>query len=269
MGKGAALKTGFEALHDIQSEAYLHLTGGEGLKNGSQQQNGQEVIMIINTDGQQNPADIKKLVEPFLKFEKEHGPTIAAMPAYNEAHSIADVIHGCLKHVDKVVVVDDGSSDGTAKVAVDNGAYVVRHPQNEGYGAALRTCFETARNIGADAMVVIDSDGQHDPEEMPKLLWPLCEGVYMVIGSRFCNGNGNGENVPAYRKLGMKVLDITTSIVGGINVTGSQSGYRAYGSLAIDCINIDGDDMSAGSEILLQAKDNDANGVPASQKSLL
>jgi len=76
----------------------------------------------------------------------------------------------------------------------------------------------------------------------------------MVIGSRFCNGNGQ-EN-PAYRKVGMRILDITTCIVGGISVTDRQSGFRAYGKRAIDCICIDDDGMSAGSEILLQAKDN-------------
>jgi len=180
--------------------------------------------------------------------------TIAAMPAYNEEHSIARMVQGCRKHVDRVVVVDDGSSDATARIAEAAGAHVVRHERNGGYGAALRTCFEAARSLGADEMVIIDSDGQHDPEEIPKLLAPLKRNVDLVIGSRFCNGNG--REIPAYRKIGMKVLDITTNMVGGINVTDSQSGFRAYGKRAIDCINIDGDGMSAGSEILLQAKDS-------------
>lgn len=182
------------------------------------------------------------------------GLTIAAMPAYNEERSIARMVLGCKKHVDQVVVVDDGSSDATAEIAESTGAYVVIHEQNGGYGAALRTCFETARDLGADKMVIIDADGQHDPEEIPKLLRPLNRGVDLVIGSRFCNGNG--RNIPAYRKVGIKVLDIATHAVGGIKVTDSQSGYRAYGRRAIDCISIDGDGMSAGSEILLQAKDN-------------
>lgn len=182
------------------------------------------------------------------------GLTIAAMPAYNEERSIARMVAGAKKYVDTVVVVDDGSSDATAEVAESAGAYVVIHEQNGGYGAALRTCFEAARGLGADKMVIIDSDGQHDPEEIPKLLWPLGRGVDLVIGSRFCNGNG--KDIPAYRKVGMKVLDIATSAAGGISVTDTQSGYRAYGRRAIDCIYIDGDGMSAGSEILLQAKDN-------------
>jgi glycosyltransferase involved in cell wall biosynthesis len=179
---------------------------------------------------------------------------IAAMPAYNEGHVIAEVILDCEKYVDKVIVVDDGSSDNTAEIAESMGAYVIKHSKNFGYGAALKSCFNTARKLGADEMVIIDSDGQHNPKDIPKLLAPLEYGFDLVIGSRFVNGNG--KNVPAYRKAGMKVLDVVTYIAGGLNVTDSQSGFRAYGKKAIEKIQFNGDDMSAGSEILLQAKDH-------------
>ena len=181
--------------------------------------------------------------------------TIAAMPAYNEERSIAKMVLGCKKYVDTVVVVDDGSLDATSEIAETLGAHVVRHTKNLGYGGALRSCFETARILNADKMVIIDSDGQHDPAEIPKLLEPLNDGIDIVIGSRFCDGNG--QNIPAYRKVGMKVLDITTNFVGGISVSDSQSGYRAYGKRAIESIRINRSDMSGGSEILLQIKDND------------
>jgi len=88
---------------------------------------------------------------------------IAAMPAHNEDERIAKVVLGAKKHVDKVVVVDDGSTDATVEIAEALGALVVRHEENRGYGAALRTCFETARELDADMMVILDSDGQHDP----------------------------------------------------------------------------------------------------------
>ncbi len=179
--------------------------------------------------------------------------TIAAMPAYNEAHVIAEVIKGCKKYVDRVVVVDDGSTDNTLDIAESLGAYVVRHETNIGYGAALKNCFETARHLGASAMVIIDSDGQHDPSEIPKLLEPLKNGFDLVIGSRFVNGNG--KNVPIYRKFGMKVLDVATYVAGGPNVTDSQSGFRAYGKRAIENIHLYDTDMSAGSKILIQAGD--------------
>lgn len=180
--------------------------------------------------------------------------TIAAMPAYNESHAIKEVILGCKKYVDRVIVVDDGSSDNTAEIAESLGGYVVRHEVNRGYGAALKSCFKLAREFHADAMVIIDSDGQHNPDDIPQLLEPLKHGADLVIGSRFINGNG--KNVPTYRKIGMKILDIATYFAGGIRVTDSQSGFRAYGKKAIENICLRENDMSAGSEILLYTKDH-------------
>ncbi|MDP4117489.1 MAG: glycosyltransferase family 2 protein [Bacteroidota bacterium] len=179
---------------------------------------------------------------------------IAAMPAYNEGHAIAEVIMGCRKYVDKVVVVDDGSVDNTAEIAESLGGYVVKHERNKGYGAAIKSCFKLARELHADAMVIIDSDGQHNPDEIPLLLEPLKHGADLVIGSRFINGNG--KNVPAYRKIGMKILDFATYLAGGIRVTDSQSGFRAYGKKAIENIWLKGDGMSVGSEILLNMRDH-------------
>jgi len=181
------------------------------------------------------------------------GVTIAAMPAYNEEHSIAKLILGCRRYVDKVVVVDDGSTDATAEIADALNAYTVRHEVNMGYGAAIKSCFDAARKFGADRMVIIDSDGQHDPSDIQKLLEPLNNGADVVIGSRFCNGNG--QNIPAYRRLGMKILDVGTNAVGGVNVSDSQSGFRAYGQRAIEKIKINENGMSAGSDILLQVRD--------------
>ncbi|KAF5421295.1 MAG: dolichol-phosphate mannosyltransferase [Candidatus Methanomarinus sp.] len=175
------------------------------------------------------------------------------MPAYNEERYIAKMVLGSKKHVDKVVVIDDGSIDATAEIAEALGAYVIRNPQNRGYGAALMRCFATARDMNVNRMVIIDSDGQHDPRDIPGVLAPLDNGADLVIGSRFLNGDITSLGIPAY----MKVLDITTNFTGGINVSDTQSGFRAYGKKAIDRIRIGGDNMSAGSEILMQIKDCD------------
>lgn len=180
--------------------------------------------------------------------------TIAAMPAYNEECYISKIVLGCRKFVDEVVVVDDGSIDATAEIAAALNAVVVKHEGNRGYGATLRSCFETARKLGADKMVIIDSDGQHNPFEIPKLLNPLNNGADLVIGSRFCNRNS--QNIPTYRKFGIKVLDKLTNTIGGTNISDTQSGFRAYGKRAIEKIHITENGMSAGSEILLQIKDN-------------
>jgi glycosyltransferase involved in cell wall biosynthesis len=179
---------------------------------------------------------------------------IAAMPALNEERYIARTIVGAKKFVTMVLVVDDGSTDDTAEIAMALGAVVVRHDSNRGYGGALKTIFETARNLHAYELVILDSDGQHDPKYIPDLLKPLGAGFDIVIGSRFISGEKTG--VPPYRVVGMKVLDIATNFAGEINISDSQSGFRAYGRKAIENITFMGNGMSAGSEILLQMKDN-------------
>jgi dolichol-phosphate mannosyltransferase len=194
-----------------------------------------------------DPADVQT---------KKTGKVIAAMPAFNEEKFIAKTVLGCKPYVDEVVVVNDGSSDATAMIATACGATVVYHEVNKGYGAAIRTCFETAKGMQARAMVIIDSDGQHDPEEINKVLEPvLAERADVSIGSRFLEGHKE-ENIPFYRTVGMKVLDIATNQGGGMKFSDTQSGFRAYSNLAVNKIKIGNSGMSAGSEILLQVKDH-------------
>lgn len=180
--------------------------------------------------------------------------TVAAMPAYNEEQYIAKTIIGAQKYVDLVLVIDDGSSDVTVEIAQALGALVIRHRTNQGYGGALRTIFSVSRTLGADALVVLDSDGQHNPGDIPALLNGLDGGSDVVIGSRFLDGSKS--DIPAYRKVGMKVLDTATQFAGGgLKVSDSQSGFRAYGRRAIETVHVTGEGMSAGSEILIQAAD--------------
>ena len=179
---------------------------------------------------------------------------IAAMPAFNEERAIAKTILAARKFVDRVLIVDDGSTDATAEIAEALGAIVIRHTTNKGYGGALATIFATARHLGAEELVILDADGQHDPEFIPELLEPIRKGVDIVIGSRFLRREGN--DIPGYRILGMKILDTATNFAGDIRVSDTQSGFRAYGKRAIQAIKVSGNGMSAGSEILLQVKDH-------------
>jgi glycosyltransferase involved in cell wall biosynthesis len=181
--------------------------------------------------------------------------TVAALPAYNEETHIARVIEDAQQYVDLVLVVDDGSTDATAAIARHMGALVIQHPTNLGYGAALRTIFSTARDMNLEALVTLDSDGQHDAREIEKVLEPLLDGADVVIGSRFVDGNG--KNVPGYRRVGMKVLDGATRVAGVTEISDSQSGFRAYGKKAIEAINLTGSGMSAGSEILIRISEHD------------
>jgi len=178
---------------------------------------------------------------------------VAALPAYNEERTLPKIIHAAKQYVDAVIVVDDGSMDATAAVARDAGAIVIQHNTNIGYGAALQTIFATARDIDAEALVILDADGQHNPDDIEKLLQPLLSGSDVVIGSRFLTKTKT--QIPSYRKAGMKVLDTATAAAGVKNVTDTQSGFRAYNKKAIDAITINTSGMSAGSEILIQISD--------------
>jgi glycosyltransferase involved in cell wall biosynthesis len=156
-------------------------------------------------------------------------PSITAiLPAFNEEVSIGSVVLRTKQYANRVIVVDDGSSDRTAEVASLAGAEVLRHTENMGKGAALRTGFQSLN--GDEVIVTIDSDGQHDPADMPRLIEPILRGeADMVNGSRYLNGDR--KDTPAYRRLGQVVLDKATNLDSGISVTDSQSGFRAYSGL--------------------------------------
>jgi glycosyltransferase involved in cell wall biosynthesis len=197
-----------------------------------------------------------------MKYRLFHGggkeplTILVAIPAYNEEVAIGSVVLRSWKYADDVIVVDDGSADNTAEVAALAGARVVKHEKNGGYGAAIKTCFDTARKVGVDIMIIIDADGQHSPDDIPRTVEEMVAAKSdIVIGSRFVDGNKKNQKIPAYRKLGMKVLDTATVAGSGLNVSDSQSGFRAYSKKAIDRICIGEGGMGAGSEILIEAAD--------------
>lgn len=177
--------------------------------------------------------------------------TVAAIPAYDEALTIASVVLLAKGHVDHVVVVDDGSRDATAEVASLAGATVLSHARNEGKGAAVRTAFEWARAHGVEALVLLDGDMQHDPREIPEVLEPILDGrTDMALGFR----SGEGTEMPVWRRFGKRVLDYATA-AGSRNVTDSQCGYRAFGPKAIEALALREGGFGIESEMLLEARE--------------
>ena len=173
---------------------------------------------------------------------------LACIPAFNAEKSIGHIVKECLLYVDDVIVCDDGSMDNTASEAEKNGAEVVRHEKNYGYGAALITLFDKAREKNPDVMVTLDADGQHIPEFIPQLIAPLSfHGTDVVIGSRFLKKN---SDTPRFRKTGIKIITSATNIDGKLKLTDAQSGFRAYSKKAIQVIHPTEYGMAASTEIL-------------------
>ncbi|MFA6911402.1 MAG: glycosyltransferase family 2 protein [Candidatus Cloacimonadaceae bacterium] len=175
---------------------------------------------------------------------KDTGKVIVALPAFNEEKHVADVVSRAKRFADVVVVLDDGSTDGTARVARQAGAEVIQHPTNRGYGATMQDILSSVRGTDFNVLVTLDSDGQHYPEDIPKLVDPIQDGADLAIGRR------DGSVIPFYRRVGGTVLSVFTYILSGAKVRDSQSGFRAYSQKAVELIKPAENGMSVCSEII-------------------
>ncbi|VVB60798.1 UDP-N-acetylglucosamine--dolichyl-phosphate N-acetylglucosaminyltransferase [uncultured archaeon] len=184
-----------------------------------------------------------------------HQRTLAVIPCCNEEVTVANVILKTKRFVNEVVVIDDGSTDETKKIAKEAGATVIAHRKNRGKGAAIRTGFKYALDNDFDYVVTIDGDGQHNPLEIPALLDNVINnGNDISIGYRV----GNNTEMPMWRRVGKRVLDYTTSMGTGGFVTDSQCGFRAFNKKAVKAIapKLRGDAFSVESEQLIKAHES-------------
>jgi glycosyltransferase involved in cell wall biosynthesis len=180
---------------------------------------------------------------------------LVCVPAFNESRTITEIINKSKKYADGVIVYDDGSTDDTYELASTTGATVIKSPKNIGYGAAIRALFQAAKDQNADIMVTLDSDGQHNPDHIPRLIEPIrSQNFDMVIGSRFLSKDDK-EKVPRYRSLGIKTITKLTQSASYSGLTDSQSGFRAYNKNALTKINLFEDGMAVSTEILLRARE--------------
>lgn len=181
---------------------------------------------------------------------------IAVIPAYNEASRVGAVVHAVQQYVDRVVVVDDGSLDATSDVAKAAEALVVRHPENTGAGAATMTGIEAARALGAESVVTIDADEQHDPRDIPALLRPVREGrADVVFANRFGpNSAGKPRNcIPTIRRLFNTIGNIITFLAAGLWVRDSQCGFKVFGPKALREVHLQTRGFEFCTEIIREA----------------
>jgi glycosyltransferase involved in cell wall biosynthesis len=173
----------------------------------------------------------------------------ALIPAYQAGETVGDVVRGARRHVDRVLVVDDGSTDRTAERAAEAGAEVLRLPENAGKGSAVRAGLERILTSDATHVVFLDADGQHDPDDLPALLEAARLGNDFVIGSRVARP----EETPAVRyrtnEIGSRIL---TRMTGHV-VEDGQSGYRMIAADLLRRLRLNARGYLIETEILLKA----------------
>jgi glycosyltransferase involved in cell wall biosynthesis len=176
------------------------------------------------------------------------------IPAYNEASVIEATVRDLRRYLPRVVVVDDGSADGTAARARASGSLVLRHPVNIGQGGALRTGIEYALSQGATHICTFDADGQHDPATIDSMLEAMRgSDADVALGSRFL---GASIGMPALKRLTLKVGIAITRLHSGLPLSDTHNGLRLFTRHAASKIRINQMGMAHGSEILSELARN-------------
>ncbi|HLC88743.1 MAG TPA: glycosyltransferase family 2 protein [Candidatus Nanoarchaeia archaeon] len=172
------------------------------------------------------------------------------IPAHNEEKHIQEVIQKVKKYADKIIVIDDGSSDDTFNLAKQEKVTVLHNLINVGKGAALRTGCDYAFSRGAKAVIALDADGQHDPDKIPEFLAKLNESE-IVFGYRKFS-----ESMPFVLRFGNWFINKTTFLLYSLNLNDTQCGYRAFTLTAYKKIRWYVSDYSMESEMISRAGKN-------------
>ncbi len=180
-----------------------------------------------------------------------------AVPAFNEAASLRTLLPrmpATLRGVPvRVIVVSDGSTDGTEAVALDHGAVLVRLPGHRGKGAALRAGFARAMELAPSLLVTMDADGQHDPADLERLVQPVMAGeCALAAGNRFLSDPSRGPT-PINRYLVRKVLVAALRVTLGRTYTDPCCGYRCFSFQALQTVRLQGNHYQSELETLFEA----------------
>ena len=177
---------------------------------------------------------------------------VIGIPAFNEEKNIAKIIIQLKKLSYSIIVCNDGSSDMTREIAEELGVNVINHPKNLGYGSAIRSIFTKAAELDFDVLVTFDADGQHKTSDIKSVLKPIQnDDADIVIGSRFSENDSN--EVPTYRKFGIKAITALANTTSENKISDAQSGFRAYNKKTLKEIIPSDTGMGVSTEILIKA----------------
>lgn len=181
---------------------------------------------------------------------------VVVMPAYNAAKTL-HMTYAELPHdvVDLVIVVDDGSSDETIRIAKELGLHLFVHNRNYGYGANQKTCYREALRAGADIIVMVHPDYQYDPTLLPQVIAPLEKGeADVVLGSRLLGGDPMRQGMPWWKYISNRFLTWCENKVFGLKLAEYHTGYRAYRRETLESVNLEtnSDNFIFDQEIMAQ-----------------
>lgn len=178
---------------------------------------------------------------------------VACISAYNEEQNIAKVLVKTRPYVDHIITCNDGSKDYTKEIAQELSDKIINHPTNLGYGRSLIDLFREALKLKADVIITLDADGQHDPDEIPKVVAPILNGeADIVVGSRFLS---NKNEMKKYRRFGIRIINLLTQKASGGHIVDSQCGFRAYNQAALKKLRLTEHGMGLSAEILVKASE--------------
>ncbi|HEY2827118.1 MAG TPA: glycosyltransferase family 2 protein [Pirellulales bacterium] len=182
---------------------------------------------------------------------------LTALPVYNEARHVPQVLDEVLRYSSEVLVVDDGSTDGTSELfAKRHDVHVVRHPKNRGYGAALRSAFNFALYEDYDVLVTIDCDGQHQPRMIPEFV-AACAGVDIVSGSRYLQQFAGDSQPPEARRKINEQITAEINCRLGLKLTDTFCGFKAYSVSSLAKLRITEPGYAMPLELWVQAAHRD------------